>query len=56
MYKILRTFGIGEAQDDTDILRRSLRASDVPVSTADCRSCSDPCDLGDFKSLSDKDN
>ncbi|KAJ3500059.1 hypothetical protein NLJ89_g9958 [Agrocybe chaxingu] len=23
-----------------------LRASDVPVTTADCRTCSDPCDLG----------
>ncbi|KAF9008704.1 Sucrase/ferredoxin-like-domain-containing protein [Cyathus striatus] len=31
---------------DTDPLCDQLRTSDVPVSGADCRSCSDPCDLG----------
>ncbi|KIM45829.1 hypothetical protein M413DRAFT_440875 [Hebeloma cylindrosporum] len=29
-----------------DPLCRTLRASAVPVSTADCRACADPCDLG----------
>ncbi|PPQ95474.1 hypothetical protein CVT26_008502 [Gymnopilus dilepis] len=33
-------------QDDQDNLCRTLRASDVPVTTADCRACADPCDLG----------
>ncbi|KAG2013927.1 hypothetical protein CC2G_010789 [Coprinopsis cinerea AmutBmut pab1-1] len=32
--------------EETDPLCGTLRAVDVPVSSADCRSCSDPCDLG----------
>ncbi|KAF9534392.1 Sucrase/ferredoxin-like-domain-containing protein [Crepidotus variabilis] len=41
----LRSLVLG-APEDSDVLCRSLRASDVPVSTADCRACADPCDLG----------
>ena len=33
-------------QDENGVLCRSLLASNVPVSTEDCRSCADPCDLG----------
>ncbi|KAF8901720.1 Sucrase/ferredoxin-like-domain-containing protein [Gymnopilus junonius] len=33
-------------QEDQDPLCKTLRASDVPVTTADCRACADPCDLG----------
>lgn len=36
---------------EKDALCSTLRASDVPVSLADCRSCSDPCDLGILANL-----
>ncbi|KAH6914840.1 Sucrase/ferredoxin-like-domain-containing protein [Coprinopsis sp. MPI-PUGE-AT-0042] len=32
--------------DDVDPLCGTLKSVDVPISSADCRSCSDPCDLG----------
>ncbi|KAF8076150.1 multicopper oxidase-domain-containing protein [Lyophyllum atratum] len=31
---------------DPDTIRSQLEAAAVPVTTADCRSCSDPCELG----------
>lgn len=42
-FKTLSSLVFGRPEDP---LCRSLRASDVPVSTADCRACADPCDLG----------
>ncbi|PFH52696.1 hypothetical protein AMATHDRAFT_2085 [Amanita thiersii Skay4041] len=33
-------------QDELDIVQQQLRASDVPVTSADCRSCPNPCDQG----------
>lgn len=53
MYSFRRLQAIILGHDDDcdhdhekDALCSTLRASDVPVSLADCRSCSDPCDLG----------
>lgn len=43
-FKSLQALVFGHQQEDP--LCRSLRAVDVPVSTADCRACADPCDLG----------
>ena len=45
MFSIIK-YLVNIPQDESDVLCRSLRASDVPVSTADCRTCADPCDLG----------
>ncbi|KAF8974602.1 Sucrase/ferredoxin-like-domain-containing protein [Flammula alnicola] len=42
-FKTLQSIVFGHQED---ALCRSLRASAVPVSTADCRACADPCDLG----------
>ncbi|KAF8204938.1 Sucrase/ferredoxin-like-domain-containing protein [Pholiota molesta] len=42
-FRTLQSIVFGHQEDP---LCRSLRASAVPVSTADCRACADPCDLG----------
>lgn len=50
-FRKLQAIVLGHADDcdhdhEKDALCSTLKASDVPVSLADCRSCSDPCDLG----------
>lgn len=42
-FRSLHAMVFGQREDP---LCRTLRASEVPVTTADCRACSDPCDLG----------
>ncbi|KAF8164989.1 Sucrase/ferredoxin-like-domain-containing protein [Crassisporium funariophilum] len=42
-FRSLHSMVFGHQEDP---LCRTLRASDVPVTTADCRACADPCDLG----------
>ena len=49
----LQAYVLGR-QAGTEEVCGQLRASYVPVSSADCRSCSDPCDLGMEGVLSDK--
>ncbi|KAF5333400.1 hypothetical protein D9611_002199 [Ephemerocybe angulata] len=46
MLSLRKLSGLVFGHDDHDPLCGTLRAVDVPVSSADCRSCSDPCDLG----------
>ncbi|TFK43173.1 Sucrase/ferredoxin-like-domain-containing protein [Crucibulum laeve] len=47
MYSIRKLHALVVGQNkDTDVLCGQLLASAVPVSPADCRSCSDPCDVG----------
>ncbi|KAH9482609.1 Altered inheritance of mitochondria protein 32 [Psilocybe cubensis] len=41
-FKALQSLVFGYQEDP---LCKTLRASDVPVTTADCRACADPCDL-----------
>ncbi|KAF9449893.1 hypothetical protein P691DRAFT_666473 [Macrolepiota fuliginosa MF-IS2] len=47
MYSIrkLQAYVLGQPAEVEEVCGQ-LRASSVPVSSADCRSCSDPCDLG----------
>ncbi|KXN87889.1 Altered inheritance of mitochondria protein 32 [Leucoagaricus sp. SymC.cos] len=47
MYSLrkLQAYVLGRPADTEEVCSQ-LRASSVPVSSADCRSCSDPCDLG----------
>lgn len=42
----LQAYMLGKRDPETEELCGQLRASSVPVSAADCRTCSDPCDLG----------
>ncbi|KAF4619341.1 hypothetical protein D9613_005563 [Agrocybe pediades] len=42
-FKGLRSYVLGRSNEDP--LCRTLRSLDVPVTTADCRACADPCDL-----------
>ncbi|XP_006459893.1 hypothetical protein AGABI2DRAFT_184400 [Agaricus bisporus var. bisporus H97] len=47
MYSLrkLQAYVLGRPAETEEVCTQ-LRASSVPVSTADCRSCTDPCDLG----------
>jgi len=49
----LQSYVLGRSAETEEVCGQ-LRASYVPVSSADCRSCSDPCDLGMNGVLSDK--
>jgi len=46
MYSFRKLSALVMGHDEQDPLCNQLRASEVPVSGADCRTCSDPCDLG----------
>lgn len=42
--KALQSLTSGRQEDP---ICKTLRALDVPLTTADCRACIDPCDLGE---------
>ena len=42
-FKALQSLTLGRQEDP---ICKTLRAFDVPLTTADCRACIDPCDLG----------
>ena len=43
--KALQSLALGRQEDP---ICKTLRALDIPLTTADCRSCIDPCDLGGY--------
>jgi len=42
---VFRALTWGQQEDP---LCRTLRSFDVPITTADCRACTEPCDLGEL--------
>lgn len=44
MFRALQSIAFGRQEDP---LCNTLRAFDVPLTTAECRACVDPCDLGE---------
>ena len=42
-FKALQSLALGRQEDP---ICKTLRAFDVPLTTADCRACIDPCELG----------
>ena len=47
MFRLRKVMGMIHGKDlDHESLYEKLEASAIPISVADCRTCSDPCDQG----------